>query len=80
METHCDNGKVIYDTARAANVQIKSLAHRKSNHKYGIYKCSLGDHFHITATTKIKHRSPKVDKYPIEFKASGNIKTNKKKK
>lgn len=83
MEQHCDNGKVIYVSAHAANVQIKSLSRRPGaahRHKYGVYKCGLCNCFHITTVTKRRQTPEKLDKYPIDFKRSGNLKTKKKKK
>lgn len=83
MQQFCENGKIIYATAKEANKNIKSLSQRPNRlhrHKYKVYKCSLGDHFHISTITKALHRVNKIDKYPFDYKSSGNIKTKNKKK
>lgn len=77
-EQFCDNGKIIFATAHEANLRIKSFP--KDRHKKKSYKCNLGNHYHITTTTKIRHKTGRMDKYPIEFKSSGNIPERKKKK
>ena len=77
-EQFCDNGKIIFATEHDANVQIKNFP--KDRHKKKAYKCNLGNHWHITTITKIRHKTGKLEKYPIKFKSSNNIPKRKKKK